>query len=127
MFSVFTRSRVRTVRGMRLVTPQCTRGVMVRQLGSAVLALVVMLAFAAISDRFVPAVASEETPRVHAARSSGVGGSVIASRAAEVRTIDLPESRTVAPRPPEQLVLLVAGLVLMGLGGALRTQRGGGR
>jgi len=98
----------------------------VRQLGSAVLALVVMLAFAAISERFVPAVASEETPRVHAARS-GVGGSVIASRAAEVRTIDLPESRSVAPRPPEQLVLLVAGLVLMGLGGALRTQRGGGR
>jgi hypothetical protein len=100
--------------------------VSVRQLGSAVLALMVMLAFAAISERFVPAVASEETPRISAAHS-GAAGSVLASRAAEVRTIDLPETRSVAPRPPEQLVLLVAGLVLMGLGGALRTQRGGGR
>ena len=97
-----------------------------RQLGSAVLALVVMLAFAAISEQIVPAVASEETPRVGAPHS-GVGGSVIASRAAEVTTIDISESRTLAPRAPEQLVLLVAGLVLMGLGGALRTQRGGER
>jgi hypothetical protein len=82
-----------------------------------------MLACAAISDRFVPAVASEETPRIHAAYS---GGRVIASRAAEVRTVDAVDTGSLAPRPPEQLVLLVAGLVLMGLGGALRTQHRGG-
>lgn len=120
-------SRRHTVRGMPLVASVVTRGVYVRQLGSALLALALMLACAAISDRVVPAVASEETPLLHAARS-GVGRSrVIAARAAEVRTIEVPASRSLEPRAPDQLVLLVAGLALMGLGGALRTQRRGGR
>lgn len=97
-----------------------------RQLGSAILALAVMLACAAISERFDPAVASEETPLLHAAQTGAGGSGVVVARAAEVRTMEVSRSRSLAPRYPEQLVLLVAGLALMGLGSALRTQRRGG-
>lgn len=93
-----------------------------RQLGSAILALVVMLVCAAISDRFVPAVASGETALASSASSSG-GNRVVTSRAVEVTRLGTVESRNLPPPVPEPFVLLVAGVVLMGLGGALRTRR----
>jgi hypothetical protein len=95
----------------------------VRQLSSAVAALVIMLAAAALSERVVPAVASEEAPEGRLVR-----GGVIANATSVVPVVsravrrDEPAS-SLPQRLPEPLVMLVAGGVVMGLGRRLRAPR----
>lgn len=85
-----------------------------RQLGSACVAVVILLASAALSERLIPAVESQEPARMPMVAADTVPVLPPEVAAAE----DWPP-----PRVPEQLVMLIAGVVLIGLGGALRTQR----
>ena len=82
-----------------------------------------MLACAAFSEQFMPAVSSEEAPELHIARAVVPEGAVVASRAQAAPRLDPQDSGELRPHLPEQLVMLVAGSVLMGLGGALRATR----
>jgi hypothetical protein len=91
----------------------------VRQLGSALVAVVIMLASAALSERFIPAVASQE-PAPALARAPMLAAKTVGSIAV---MHERPPAAEVPPRVPEQLVMLVAGAVLIGLGGALRPRR----
>jgi hypothetical protein len=94
----------------------------VRQLGSAILAVIIMLACAALSEQFIPAVASQE-PEAMAITRTVVADPVVAAHAAGVPLLHHPAERALRPQIPEQLVMLLAGVFLMGLGGALRTPR----
>jgi len=95
----------------------------VRQLGSAVLAVVIMLACAALSEEFIPAVASHEPSQPLVSHAAVTEGTVVAANAATVRVVETRNRRELPPRIPEQVVMLIAGVVLIGLGGALRTPR----
>lgn len=95
----------------------------VRQLGSAILAVIIMLACAALSEQLIPAVASHEPEVMAAARTAVADGPVVAAHAARVALLHHPAERALPPQIPEQLVMLLAGVVLMGLGGAIRTPR----
>jgi hypothetical protein len=108
---------------MRLVTISRTRGADVRQLGSAVLAVVIMLACAALSEEFIPAVASHEPSQPLVSHAAVAEGTVVAANAATVRLVENPGPRESPPRIPEQIVMLIAGVVLIGLGSALRRPR----
>ena len=94
-----------------------------RQLGSALLAVVIMLACAALSEQFIPAVASHEASHPLAGHVAVTEGAVVVANAATVKWVKEPSDRDLPPRIPEQSVMLVAGVVLMGLGSALRTAR----
>jgi hypothetical protein len=85
----------------------------VRQLGSAVIAIVIMLASATFSEHLVPTVRSQEPARVSMIVADSVS-------TIPLRTTAVAELR---PRVPEQLVMLVVGGMLIGLGGAVRTRR----
>jgi hypothetical protein len=95
----------------------------VRQLGSALLAVVIMLACAALSEEFIPAVASHEPLQTLASRAAVGDGTVVVANAATLRLVESRGAGDLPPRIPEQIVMLIAGVVLMGLGGALRTPR----
>jgi hypothetical protein len=96
----------------------------VRQLGSALLAVVIMLACAALSEEFIPAVASLEPSQPLVSHAAVAEGTVVAASATTLRLVKDRGTRDLPPpRIPEQIVMLIAGLVLMGLGGALRTPR----
>jgi hypothetical protein len=85
----------------------------VRQLGGAIIAVVIMLASAAFSEQLVPTVRSQQPARVPLIVADTVSAMPMrGSTAAEL-----------PPRVPEQLVMLVTGGMLMGLGGAFRTRR----
>lgn len=94
-----------------------------RQLGSALVALVIMLASAALSERFIPAVASQEARDVMLARGPVAKESTLIRMDTGVVPVERSAPRELPPRIPEQLVMLLAGVVLMGLGGAIRTPR----
>src|SRR5262245_57666192 len=78
---------------------------LVRQLGSAVLALVIMLASAKFSEQLVPTVRSQEPARVP---------SIVAK---SMSVTPIPKKVDAPPRAPEQLVMVAVGGILMGLGG----------
>ena len=82
-----------------------------------------MLACAALSEQLIPAVASHEPLHPLVRQAAVTEGAVVAAHAATVMPVKASSSREVAPRIPEQIVMLVAGVVLMGLGSALRTAR----
>lgn len=78
------------------------------------MAVVILLVSAALSERMVPAVQSQEP-----ARLPMVAADTVAVVYREAPTaVEWP-----APRGPEQLVMLIAGVVLIGLGGTLRARR----
>jgi hypothetical protein len=85
----------------------------VRQMGSAVIAVVILLGSAAVSERLVPTVRSQEPARV----SMIVADTVSTIPLRRAAATELP------PRIPEQLVMLLVGGMLIGLGGAVRTRR----
>jgi hypothetical protein len=95
----------------------------VRQLGSALLAVVIMLACAALSEEFIPAVASLEPSQPLVSHAAVAEGTVVAANATTLRLVKDRTTPGLPPRIPEQIVMLIAGVVLMGLGGALRTPR----
>lgn len=87
----------------------------------AVVVLVVMLTCAALSERIVPGVATQEagthTPMM-AADTTVVKTTLVEDEEAAVET-----PRELTPRVPEYLVMLLVGSVLLGLGGAFRPSR----
>jgi hypothetical protein len=99
---------------MPIEHPSAREVLRVRQLGSAIVALVMMLACAALSERIIPAAASQEPPHVPM---------IVASTTTIPAPEPAPEKQDEPPRVPEQLVMLLAGFVLIGLGGALRAPR----
>ena len=109
-------------RGMPLVTIPVHEVFDVRQLGSAILAVIIMLASAALSERVIPAVASH-TAEATAITRTVVGDAPMVAAKAAVPLMPSPSEHDLRPRLPEQLVMLLAGVVLMGLGGAVRTPR----
>jgi hypothetical protein len=92
-------------------------------MGSAILAVSIMLACAALSEQVIPAVASQEPESTTIARNVVGDGPVNAANGAAVPLLQHPVERDLRPQLPEQAVMLLAGVVLMGLGGALRTPR----
>ena len=101
-----------TIRGMPLEGRRPVRCTNVRQLGSAVVAVTIMLASAAFSEQLVPAVKSQEPVRMP----------LIVADTVPVMPL-VPETAELPPRVPEQLVMLVVGSALIGLGGASRPRR----
>jgi hypothetical protein len=85
--------------------------------------MIIMLACAALSERFIPAVASQAPEAATITRAVIADGPVVAANAATMPLLPEPAERGPRPRLPEQLVMLLAGVVLMGLGGAVRTPR----